>query len=294
MNMKSHIPYIVSALLFVLFLPPLNAQDGNVTKVSLGNVREIVVDIDGGFGSLYLKRDSNAALFTLREKKHADNDEDYTSSTDYYIEDGIGYLTVDLTGNDDGDMNALACLMQGQDSRVWYATISDRIPIRFDITLGAGKASIDLTGIHVREFSLDAGAGSVRINVDKANREEIRTVSITAGVGSVTTRNLGNLRFRSLDFEGGVGTYKLDCSGALTKKTSIRTDVGIGSLTLILPEGVGAKARTSEHFLSSAKMYRFIQQSDDAYVTSNYKKSNRRVLLNLQSGIGSVSVRWAK
>ncbi|PLX23746.1 MAG: hypothetical protein C0600_14260 [Ignavibacteria bacterium] len=285
---------LFSALLLLLTTQQLAAQDGYSTRLALGDVREIVVDIDAGFGTFYLKRSEKPALFTLREKDHEDREEYSQPETEYYIEDGIGYLTVDLTNGDDGDMNALACLIQGKQSRIWYATISDGIPVRLDITLGAGTAALNLTGIHIRAFSLDAGAGTVRINVDKANREEIEDVAISAGVGSVTTKRLGNLRFQTLDFEGGMGTYRLDCSGALPRKSRIHTDVGVGSLTLVLPKGVGAKALTNDHFLSSTKMYRFIQHSDDVYITPDYKKSKRRVLLDLQSGVGSVSVRWAK
>lgn len=292
--MKHTVIILFSALLLLAPLGKTAAQDGYSTKLALGDVQEIVVEIEAGFGSLYLKRGSKPALFTLKEKEHEETDEYRQPAMEYYIEDGIGYLTVDLTDGDNGDMNALACLFQGEQSRVWYATISDRIPVRFDITLGAGTANLNLTGIHVREFSLEAGAGTVRINVDKANREEIEEVTISAGVGSVSTKRLGNLRFRTLDFEGGMGKYRLDCSGALPRKSRIYTDVGVGSLTLVLPKGVGAKALTNDHFLSSTKMYRFVQHSDDVYITPDYKKSKRRVLLDLQSGVGSVAVRWER
>jgi hypothetical protein len=210
------------------------------------------------------------------------------------VKDGVGYLTVDLNSDDDDDMNALSCLLNGRSTRRWYISMNDNVPIRFDVSLGAGRASLDLTGIHVREFKLDAGAGSVRLSVDKANREEIEEVSISAGVGSVSSRHLGNLRFRRLEFDGGLGSYRLDCTGALPERARINTDVGVGSMIITLPEGFGAKALTSDSWLSSQNMHLFVRHGDNMYSTKNFSQSSRKVILDLQSGVGSVSVRWAK
>ena len=81
----------------------------------------------------------------------------------------------------------------------------------------------------------------------------------------------------------------------LPDNARIVTDVGVGSLTIVLrPEGVGAKAMTDDNWFSSRKMYRFIRKNDALYMTPDYDKSARRVSLDLQSGLGSVDVRWAK
>lgn len=278
-------------LLMAFCTLPAVAQDGFTRSVSLEGAREVVATINGGFGTLYLKRGRGNALLQMKEKiteEGAPSD----VQVEYYVEDGIGYLTLDLNTDGDEDMNALACLLQGRDSRTWYVHMNDRVPIRFNVTLGAGKASLDLTGLHVRDFRLDAGAGSVRMSVDRPNREIIDKVSISAGVGSVQTRHLGNLRFRHLEFDGGLGSYKLDCTGALPSRTRISSDIGVGSMVITLPDGVGAKAMTNDNWLSSENMYRFVQRSDNVYATENFSRSSRKVLLNLQSGLGSVSVRW--
>ncbi|MBE0643952.1 MAG: hypothetical protein IH600_07720 [Bacteroidetes bacterium] len=272
----------------------VTAQTPIVKQVALGEAREVVAEINGGFGTLYLKHGSGDELLTLREKRKNNEGDDADVDIEYHVEDGIGYLTVDLGTEGADDMNALACLLKGKNSRTWYLTISDRVPIRFDVTLGAGKALIDLTDLHVREFNLDAGAGSVRLKMDKPNREVIGRVGLSAGVGSLRAEHIGNLRFQVLDFEGGLGEYHLDCTGELPDNARIITDVGVGSLTIVLPEGVGAKAMTDDNWFSSRKMYRFIRKNDELYMTPDYDKSSRRVSLDLQSGLGTVAVRWAK
>lgn len=290
-----HFFKITLSVLTLAVLLPLTAasQEGRTRTVDLNGAREIVATVNGGFGTLYLKRGAGEALVRIREKNE-DEEESSNVEVSYYIEDGVGYLTLDLNTDGDEEMNALACLLQGNSSRTWFVEMNDQVPIRFEVTLGAGRASLDLTDLHVRALSLDAGAGSVRLSVDKPNREIVNNVSISAGVGSVHTRHLGNLRFKTLDFDGGLGSYRLDCTGALPARAKIRSDVGVGSMVITLPRGVGAKAMTSDHWLSSQKMYHFVRRSDNVYSTKDFSRSERKVLLDLQSGVGSVSVRWAR
>lgn len=293
MMMKTPMHITFTFLLTLFAVQGLLAQEGETTRVNLEGAREVVAEINGGFGTLYLKRGSGSSLMTLREK-YEDEPPEKAVRVDYHVRNGVGYLTVDLGHEDGDDMNALSCLFGGSDSRTWYMTISDRVPVRFDVSLGAGKAALNLTGIHVRGLKLEAGAGSVLMKVEQPNPEDIGEITISAGVGSVKAHRLGNLRFHSLDFDGGIGEYHLDCSGALPDGARIKTDVGVGSLVVVLPYGVGARAITSDHILNSTKMYRFVRQADETYTTENYAKSKRRVLLDLDSGLGSVSVRWAK
>ncbi len=291
MKMKIIAVLTVSWLAFAGFV---SAQDGTVRTVSFDGAREVVAEINGGFGTLYLKRGSGDDLLTLREKRSTKKKYESDVELDYHVNDGVGYLTVDLGTGDGSDMNALATLLRGRPSRTWYLSVSDRVPIRFDITIGAGKASIDLTGMHIRSFDLDAGAASVHLKMDSPNLEETGSISLSAGVGSLRAERMGNLRFRRLEFEGGLGEYHLDCTGELPDHASITTDLGVGSLTIVLPEGIGAKAVTDANWFNSTKMYRFIRKTDDTYITPDFDKRTRHVQLDLQSGLGSVAVRWAR
>lgn len=100
--------------------------------------------------------------------------------------------------------------------------------------------------------------------MDKPNLEDTGAISLSAGVGSLHAEGIGNLRFRQLDFEGG------------------------------LAEGIGAKAVTDAIWFNSTIMYRFVRKTDAVFVTPDFDKSQRHVPLEIQSGLGSVAVRWAK
>lgn len=286
--------YTITGLAITLLALTASAQEMAYRQVALGGAKEVVAEINGGFGTLYIKRGGGEQLMTVRQKNTDGNVETSDINIEYRVEDGIGYLTMDMGTEGQDDMNALACLLNGNNSKTWYVTINDQVPVRFDLTLGAGKASVDLTGIHVREFNLDAGAGSVRLRADRPNREEIGRMSISTGVGALRADRIGNLRFNVLDFEGGLGEYVLDCTGDLPDNAKIISDVGVGSLTIVLPKGVGAKALTDGNWFSSRKMYGFVRMNDDTFQSRDYDNAQRKVHLDIQSGLGSVAVRLAK
>lgn len=285
----------IALSLFALFYcsVPILAQEARVFTVDAEGAREIVAEINGGFGTMILKRGSTASLMTIQERSEGEGDE-AGIQVGYFVEDGIGYLTVDLGTQGENDLNALGCLMKGSGSRTWQLEVSDRLPVHFNITLGAGKAAIDLTDVFVRSFHLDVGAGSARVTADRPNRGEIGEMSVSAGVGSFRGDRLGNLRFNELDFEGGLGEYVLDCSGALPHNARIISDVGVGSLTVVLPRDIAARVLTDDNWLSSRKLTGFVRKSSDVYLSRNYEREERRVLLDLRSGLGSVKVRWSK
>jgi hypothetical protein len=286
---------LVSTVVLLVTLASIAAaQDAFVRRLPLGEAKEVTANINGTIGTIYLKRGSGSELIVIRERSGQSNQETADISVQYHEDGSMGDLTVELGNGSENGRNALGALFRGNSAPTWYITISDKVPIHFDITLGAGSASLDLSGIHVRAFRLDAGAGSVRMKVNEPNREEIQTVSLSAGVGKLHTRRLGNLRFHALDFQGGIGKYLLDCSGELPNDASISTDLGVGSLTVVLPQGTGAKAHTENNWLSSRKMNGFIRQQGSVYLSENYAQSQQRVELNMQSGVGSVAIRWAK
>ena len=117
--------FAVTALILLAVSAVSSAQDRTVRRVALDGAQEVVAEINGGFGTLYLKRGSSGNLMTLKEKRKDEESDETDIDIDYHVEDGVGYLTVDLGTEGADDMNALACLLKGNSSRTWYVTISD-------------------------------------------------------------------------------------------------------------------------------------------------------------------------
>jgi hypothetical protein len=61
--------------------------------VALGDAKEVVAEINGGFGTLYIKRGSSDQLMTVREKHRRQDARLRISTSNTGSRDGIGYLT---------------------------------------------------------------------------------------------------------------------------------------------------------------------------------------------------------
>jgi len=68
----------------------------------------------------------------------------------------------------------------------------------------------------------------------------------------------------------------------------------MGSLLIILPPGVGAQAYHEDSWLSSCSLQKFRDTGDGTYETANYRKASKKVKIRLESGVGSIDVKWRK
>ena len=66
----------------------------------------------------------------------------------------------------------------------WDLMLSERVPIDLDVDSGVGESFLDLRGVRLTAFDLDAGVGSVVVVLPEGNY----AASIDGGVGSVTLR----------------------------------------------------------------------------------------------------------
>ncbi len=293
--MKSHI--LALGLLFAvgITLNSTSAQEKLIRQAALTGETAMIVRIEGGMGSLHVRRGASNTAFSLVQL--SGESDDARPSVRYNIKDDKGVLTVELNVNENEDGDGLAELLhlfKGKHGGTWRLELTDRVPIDFRMEFGAGEAALDLTGLVLAGLRLETGASSLRIRSAEPNTARIGTVSITAGLGSIESESLGNLNFDRMRFEGGLGSYELDLSGALRDGAQIRAEVGLGSLDILVPAQVGILAYCEDNFLSSSDLHRFVRLEDDVYASPNYKQSSRKVKMNLESGLGSVSVRVKK
>ncbi len=87
----------------------------------------------------------------------------------------------------------------------WDIALSPRLPLTLEVDTGIGQAMLDLSGLQVTDFSLDAGVGSVRVVMPTVG--QVRAV-VKAGVGEVV-----------LEIPQGVAA-------------NIEADVGLGGLSV--------------------------------------------------------------
>jgi hypothetical protein len=161
-----------------------------------------------------------------------------------------------------------------------------------DVSLGAGKGQIDLTDLQVKDLKISTGASSVTMKCRKSNSIFADDITIESGVSKFTATDLGNLNFRNLKFSGGVGSYKLDFGGAFHQSAEAQIEVGLGSINVSIPRNMPTRLSYDDNWLSSFSLDDdFIKKRGGVYETEDYEDAPKRLVVRLESGLGSVKIR---
>ena len=127
---------------------------------------------------------------------------------------------------------------------------------------------------------------------DEPNVTSIDNLSIESGVSKFNGRNLGNANFKHFKFQGGVGAYTLDFAGTIATEVDADIDVGLGVLTIIVPQDVGARVSYEKSWVSRLDCDSdFHSVSDNEYETENYDRAEGKINFRIDSGLGSIKVR---
>lgn len=247
--------------------------------------KEFRADIEAAFGTvLIMKGDRDKILVAeFREK----DSERYSPKISYNVRGERGNLKIETKesrGWWSGGGN--------KGEREWTLKFTDALPIDFRIEFGAGEADIDLTGLHVQNLSISSGASSTKLRCDEPNPITAERVDIESGVSKFDALNLSNLNFEKLTFSGGVGAYKLDFGGTLQRSGKVKVQVGLGSVTILLPKETPARVEFEDHWFAGFDLddgFRRVKKG--IYETPNYKDAAARLTIGLEAGLGSVKVR---
>lgn len=180
------------------------------------------------------------------------------------------------------------------DDNYWHLGFTDTIPIGFEIDMGACEAELDFTGLKIDRLDLDLGASSTEITFRKPNPERISKINIDVGASELKIEGLGNANFDELSFDGGVGDFTLVFNGDLRHKAHVDIDVGLGSLTILLPENIGVRIRKEDSFLSSFSIDEdeFEEVESDVYESENFGKTEGELIFDIEIGLGSIEIEY--
>lgn len=175
-----------------------------------------------------------------------------------------------------------------------HATIalSRRVPIDLDLDFGAGEADLDLGGISLRSLEISTGASETRVRFGAPNPVRAERVSIEAGAAELEVIGLGNARAERISFEGGVGSTLLDFSGAWDRSATASVQMGIGSVTLRLPRGLGVRVN-KDSFLTSFDSQGLVKRGD-SYFSPDWESATHQLTIDIDAAFGSIEVEWIR
>ncbi len=249
--------------------------------------KELRATIDVSFGSVYLERGSSSKIAVIDYEDDSEDKDRFQVSYDVRGDEGV--LKVRLKKNthmwgDDGS--------DEDHTRKLTVRLSGQIPISLEFVLGAGKGDIDLSGLLLQDLKISTGASSVDLRCDKPNAIAADNVGIESGVSKFTATSLCNTNFKKLKFSGGVGSYRLDFGGDLHHDASANIEVGLGSLTVSVPKQIAARLLYDASFFSSFNLDDdFSKTRSGVYETDDFRDSNNKLTIQIESGLGSVRVK---
>lgn len=272
-----------------------------VRDVNRTDEKEVRLSITSSFGSVNIGKGDAEKIVRVRYRAK-DKKREPALELDYTVRKGIGDLRMemhpegsDVHNNEDGDGVRINADMNFS-SDVWYVDLTDAVPLSMEVELGAGKSDFNLGGLILNDLDITTGASSSRLDFDEMNKGEIKKLSIESGVSKFVANNLNNANFRTLQFDGGVGTYVLDFGGQLNRDVTVNINVGLGAMTIIVPKQIGLRVKYEDSWLSNLTLDddEFVRKRKGIYESQNYADASGRMDIHVESGLGSVRIKRSK
>ncbi|HEX9007588.1 MAG TPA: hypothetical protein VF889_09850 [Bacteroidota bacterium] len=274
------------AALSVLLATGAAAQE--VKEIGRTTEKELKVVLTSSFGSLRIARGESGKMVVLKNERGEPG-----FNVDYAVRNRIGYMDLSLGENESADEGRKhsGFHFSGLKGGDWSLEFSDAVPISFDIQMGVGRGDLNLSGLTVKDLNVSTGASDVCLAFDQPNATTVENINIEAGVSKFEGRQLGNANFRHFRFQGGVGTCKLDFGGELEHEVDVDVQVGMGVMTILVPQNVGARVFYEKNWISRVDCAKdFTSVGESEYMSENYNSAQGKMNIRVDSGVGSVKI----
>lgn len=162
------------------------------------------------------------------------------------------------------------------------------VPTDLRMEFGAVRADMDLGGLSLRELDLATGASEANLRVSSTNPLVMERARLQVGAASLQARELGRLNARRIEVEAGVGDVRLAFDDLRQSQTDLKVSMGVGSLEIRVPHGVGIHVVRST-FLTSVDAPGLTRR-DDAWISPEWDEAERRIRIEIDAAFGSVSI----
>lgn len=266
---------------------PAGAQDWRSISASRQVRGEtlLAVEIDFASGTVSL---SPGRRETLYQADVEYDEEFFNARHEYDAERGrlhVGVTPDEIRGGIELDEDA----PQFIDLRLTTA-----VPVDLDLEFGAARAELELGGLHLLRAAIKTGASRSRIAFDTPNPQPCERFEVIVGGAEFLMEGLGNARCERVSLTGGAGEMVADFTGAWPEGTHTyaRIRLGVGSLTLRLPENVGVMVDVTRIFASFDDAG--FERRGSRYVSPNYDRAAATLEIDIDTALSSIAVEWVR
>ena len=262
----------------VLLAPaPISAQDWHTVTQSraLADQSELRVNVEYGAGRFVVGAAGAGVLYRTRLRYDADV---FTPSLRYTS----NRLRIGLEGG----------RIRGRNFRAGELNLdlSPAIPLDLEFRFGAGEAEMELGGLRIRSLDMATGASRTTLRVSQPNPDAARSATLNIGAAQFAAYGLGNLNAERIAVSGGVGEVVLDFAGEWRRNASAKIEMGLGSLTIRVPKGLGVQIRRGG-ILAGFDGQGLLKRGN-VYYSENWDDASRRLSIDLEAALGTVRVAW--
>ncbi|MBI4540714.1 MAG: hypothetical protein HY704_14530 [Gemmatimonadetes bacterium] len=278
--MRSGLAGLVAAASLLAAAYPASAQSWRtVTKVRhIAGEERLNVEVSYGAGEFRLQPAETGVLYRMRLRYDEDSFEPVAELSGTRLRLGVRSLKSGIRG------------LKGERGGELELAIARGLPLDLDVEMGATRSSLELGGLALSTLELSAGASETTVAFSDPNPVRARLAKFEVGAASFHARGLGNLNAERIRVQAGVGDVTLDFAGDWREDTNLDVEMGLGSLTLRFPRGLGVRI-VKDTFLASLDSEGLIKQGD-AFLSPDWEAADQRLTVHVKAALGSIDVRW--
>jgi hypothetical protein len=164
------------------------------------------------------------------------------------------------------------------------------VPMSLDMEFGAVRADLDLGGMLLKKLDLSTGASESQVEISEPNGMRMTSAGFKVGAADFRVGSLGNLNAERITVDAGVGRVALDFGGEWQGDARVSVDMGLGSLELRFPRGLGVQLVRST-FLTSLDSEGLVKRGN-SYFSVDWEEAEHRVTVHVNAALGSINVVW--
>ena len=164
------------------------------------------------------------------------------------------------------------------------------IPLSLSIDAAAYTGNFELGGLALERLAINEGGSNFTGAFSTPNQIEMSSFSFNTGGSTMKLTGLANANFAEMKFEAGAGDYTLSFDGELKRDATIVIDAGVGTVNLIVPEGVNARV-SYEGGLSSVNAEGEWAKNGAVYTLTGSSGSSPSLNITVKMGMGTLNLK---
>ena len=171
----------------------------------------------------------------------------------------------------------------------WRLQLTRRAPLELTIDAKAADATLDLTDLPLRRFSLNTGAAAATVRFDAPNAESMSLFDATVGAGGLKVIGLGHSGASEARIVGDVGDISLDLGGRWQRDMQVSIRSAVSTIRITAPPTVGVEM-ASAGALARVSAIGAITRDGNTWRSANFATAAVKVRIVVTSMLGKVEL----